>query len=96
MVEAFASTLRRASSVSSSPRRQRGVLDLLNLIAQQVDAALFFRFIGDNGIQFLFDLDEFPVDRINIPEILRRSVHRRPECPRGGPGSEVQRSRADR
>ena len=46
------------------PCRQRGVLDLLNLIAQQVNAALFFRFIGDDGIQFLFDLDEFPVDRI--------------------------------
>ena len=44
--------------------RQRGVLDLLNLIAQQVDASLFFCFIGDDGIQLLFDLDEFPVDRI--------------------------------
>ena len=63
MVEAFASTLRRLSSVCSSPavRRHRRSPAL---IAQQVDTALLFALVGYHGVQRLFDADQFPVDSI--------------------------------
>ena len=43
------------------PCRQPGGIDLLHLIAQQIDTALFFRFIGDHGVQFPFDLHKLAV-----------------------------------
>ena len=46
------------------PCRQAGIVDLLHLIAQQVDTALLFALVGYHGVQRLFDADQFPVDSI--------------------------------
>ena len=46
------------------PCRQAGIVDLLHLIAQQIDTALLFALVGYHGVQRLSDADQFPVDRI--------------------------------
>ena len=75
---------------------QGGILDLLHLIAQQVDLPLLFGLIGDDGIQLFFDLDQLPVNGIIRLKCWHHSAHKRPKSPRDGPGSAGRRSRAGR
>ena len=45
---------------------QSGILDLLHLIAQQIDPALLFGFVGDHGIQLPLDAHKLPVQDIIV------------------------------
>ena len=46
------------------PGGQRGIFDLLHLIAQQVDTALFFTLVRNLSVQFPLDLDQLPINGI--------------------------------
>ena len=55
---------REITAEGKSTCRQRRIVDLLHLIALQVDAALLFALVGDHGVQRFLDPHQFPIDGI--------------------------------